>query len=65
MALSTAGAQVRPEARKSAADICDIYVAPELSSVAREAYIATFRRVARGIDFDAESHELRAKELTA
>ena len=38
---------------------------PELSSAAREAYIATLRRVARGIDFDAESHELRAKELAA
>lgn len=45
VALSTAGAQVRPEARKSAADILDIYAAPELSSVAREAYIATLRRM--------------------
>ena len=35
VALSTAGAQVRPEARKSAADIRDIYAAPELSSAAR------------------------------
>ena len=34
VALSTAGAQVRPEARKSAADIRDIYAAPELSSAA-------------------------------
>ena len=65
VALSTAGAQVRPEARKSAADIRDIYAAPELSSAAREAYIATLRRIARGIDVDAEAHELHAKELAA
>ena len=65
VALSTAGAQVRPEARKSAADIRDIYVAPELSSAARKAYIATLRRIARGIDVDAEAHELHAKELAA
>ena len=58
VALSTAGAQVRPEARKSAADIRDIYAAPELSSAAREAYIAPLRRIARGIDVDAEAREL-------
>ena len=66
VALSTAGAiAVRPEARKSAADIRDIYAAPELSLAAREAYIATLRRIARGIDVDAEAHELHAKELAA
>ena len=65
MALSKVGAQVRPESRKSAADICDIYLMPELSSAAREAYIATLRRIARGINVDAEAHELRAKELAA
>ena len=68
VALSTAGAQVRPEARKSASDIRDIYVAPELSSAAREAYIATLRGIARGIDVDAEArlfarHALPAAEL--
>ena len=65
VALSTAGAQLRPEARKSVADIRDIYTAPELSAAAREAYIATLRRIARGIDVDAEAHELHAKELAA
>jgi hypothetical protein len=65
VALSTAGAQVRPASRQSVADIRDIYAAPELSPAAREAYIATLRRIARGIDVDAEAHELHAKELAA
>jgi hypothetical protein len=65
VALSTAGAQLRPEARKSVADIRDIYTAPELSAAAREAYIATLRRIARGIDVDADAHELHAMELAA
>ena len=65
VALSTSGAQIRPEARKSAAQIQDIYNAPELSPAAREAYIATLRRIARGIDVDAEAHELHARELAA
>ena len=65
MALSTAGAQIRPESRKAVADIHDVYTAPDLSDAAREAYIATLRRIARGIDVDAEAHELHAKELAA
>jgi hypothetical protein len=65
VALSTAGAQVRPDSRKSAADIRDIYSDAELSDAARQAYIATLRRIARGIDLDAEAHELYAKELAA
>ena len=65
VALSTAGAQVRPASGQSVADIRDIYAAPELSPAAREAYIATLRRIARGIDVDAEAHELHAKELAA
>ena len=65
VALSTAGAQVRPDSRKSAADIRDIYSDAELSDTARQAYIATLRRIARGIDLDAEAHELNAKELAA
>ena len=65
VALSTAGAQVRPESGKSAADIRDIYSDPGLSEAEREAYVATLRRIARGIDVDAEAHELRAKELAA
>ena len=65
VALSTAGAQIRPESRKTVADIHDVYTAPDLSDAAREAYIATLRRIARGIDVDAEAHELHAKELAA
>ncbi len=65
VALSTAGAQVRPGSRKSVANIEDIYRAPQLSEAEREAYIATLRRIARGIDVDAEAHELHAKELAA
>ncbi|MDG2459369.1 MAG: hypothetical protein P8M73_00675 [Luminiphilus sp.] len=63
VALSTAGAQVRPDSRKSVKQIQDIYVGPEMSDVERAAYIATLRRIARGIDVDAEAHELHAKEL--
>ena len=65
VALSTAGAQIRPESRKTVADIHDVYTAPDLSDAAKEAYIATLRRIARGIDVDAEAHELHAKELAA
>lgn len=65
VALSTAGAQIRPESRKTVVDIHDVYTAPDLSDAAREAYIATLRRIARGIDVDAEAHELHAKELAA
>ena len=65
VALSTAGAQIRPESRKTVADIHDVYTAPDLSDAAREAYIATLRRIARSIDVDAEAHELHAKELAA
>ena len=65
VALSTAGAQIRPESRKTVADIHDVYTAPDLSDAAREAYIVTLRRIARGIDVDAEAHELHAKELAA
>ena len=53
IALSTTGAQVRPDSSKSASDIRDIYADPGLSETAREAYIATLRRIARGIDVDA------------
>ena len=65
IALSTTGAQVRPDSSKSASDIRDIYADPGLSETAREAYIATLRRIARGIDVDAEAYQLRAKELAA
>ena len=65
VALSTAGAQVRPDSRKSVADIHDVYSDPDLSDAAREAYIATLRRIARAIDVDAEAYELNAKELAA
>jgi hypothetical protein len=65
VALSTAGAQVRPDSRQSAADIRNIYADPDLSEPEREAYVATLRRIARGIDVDAEAHELRAKELAS
>ena len=65
VALSTAGAQVRPDSGKSAADIQDIYAASSLSADSREAYIATLRRIALGIDVDAEAHELNARELAA
>lgn len=65
VALSTAGAQVRPDSRESAADIHDIYSDPALPGAAREAYIATLRRIARAIDVDAEAYELNAKELAA
>jgi hypothetical protein len=65
VALSTAGAQIRPESRKTVADIHDVYSAPDLSDAAREAYIATLRRIARGIDVHAEACELHAKELAA
>ena len=50
---------------KSAADIRDIYSDADLSDAARQAYVATLRRIARGIDLDAEAHELNAKELAA
>ena len=65
VALSTAGAQVRPDSRQSASDIRNIYADPDLSEPEREAYVATLRRIARGIDVDAEAHELRAKELAS
>ena len=65
MALSTAGAQIRPESRESVGEILDIYTAPNLPDIAREAYIATLRRIARAIDVDAEADELNAKELAA
>ena len=65
VALSTAGAQVRPDSRKSVADIRDIYSDADLSDAAKQAYVATLRRIARGIDLDAEAHELNAKELAA
>ena len=65
VALSTAGAQIRPESRESVGEILDIYTAPNLSDTAREAYIATLRRIARAIDVDAEADEVNAKELAA
>ena len=65
VALSTAGAQIRPESRESVGEILDIYTAPNLPDIAREAYIATLRRIARAIDVDAEADELNAKELAA
>ena len=65
VALSTAGSQVRPDSRQSASDIRNIYADPDLSEPEREAYVATLRRIARGIDVDAEAHELRAKELAS
>ena len=36
VALSTAGAQICPELRKTVADIHDVYTAPDLSDAARE-----------------------------
>ena len=51
--LSTTGAQIRPESGKSADEIHDVYAAPGLADDARQAYIATIRRIARGIDVDA------------
>ena len=65
MALFTTGAQIRSESGKSADEIYDVYAAPGLAEDARHAYIATLRRIARGIDVDAEAHELNAKELAA
>lgn len=65
VALSSAGAQVRPDSSRSIEAIQSIYAAPELSAQARDAYIATLRRIARGIDVDAEAHELQAKELAS
>ena len=65
VALSTAGAQIRPESRRSVADIQDIHRAPELSDAERDAYIATLQRIVQGIDVDVEAHELHAKELAA
>ena len=65
VALSTAGAQVRPDSRKSVADIRDVYSDADLTGAARDAYIATLRRIARAIDVDAEAYELKAKELAA
>lgn len=64
VALSTAGAQI-PQSGKSVPEIQSIYADPELSESAREAYIATLKRIARGIDVDAEAHELQAKELAS
>ncbi|MDG1390356.1 MAG: hypothetical protein P8P79_18115 [Halioglobus sp.] len=63
--LSTTGAQILPQSAKSASEIYSIYADPELSERAREAYIATLRRIAKGIDVDAEAHELQAKELSS
>ena len=65
VALSTIGAQIRPESGKSADEIHDVYAAPGLAGDARQAYIATLRRIARGIDVDAGAHELNFKELAA
>jgi len=63
--LSTTGAQILQQSAKSASEIYSIYADPELSERAREAYIATLRRIAKGIDVDAEAHELQAKELSS
>lgn len=63
VALSTTGAQVQPESSQSGSKIRDIYADPVVSETAREAYVATLRRIARGIDVDAAAHELRATEL--
>jgi hypothetical protein len=65
VALSTTGAQIRPESGKSVDEIHDVYAASGLADDSRQAYIATLRRIARGIDVDAEAHELNAKELAA
>lgn len=65
VALSSAGAQVRPDSSQSIEAIQSIYSAPELSAKTRDAYIATLRRIARGIDVDAEAHELHASELAS
>jgi hypothetical protein len=65
VALSTAGAQIRPESSESEAAIQNIYMDVGLSETARAAYIDTLRRIARGIDVDAEAHELKAKELAS
>ena len=65
VALSTSGAQVRPQTGKTVAEIQNIYEDPNLSEATKAAYIATLRRIARGIDVDAEAHELQAKELAS
>lgn len=63
VALSTTGAQLRPTSKKSKSEIETIYSKPDLSAAEEAAYIATLRRIARGVDVDAEAHELKAREL--
>jgi len=65
VALSTSGAQIRPQPGKTDPEIQNIYLDPDLSETTRAAYVATLRRIARGIDVDAEAHELQAKELAS
>ncbi len=65
MALSTTGAQLRPTDEQSKSEIQTIHTAPSTSDEERAAYIATLRRIAKGIDVDAEAHELNAKELAS
>jgi hypothetical protein len=61
--LLTTGAQILPQSAKSASEIYSNYADPELSERAREAYIATLRRIARGIDVDAKLVNCRQKSL--
>lgn len=65
VALSTTGAQLRPTDERSKSEIQTIHANPSASDEERAAYIATLRRIARGIDVDAEAHELNAKELAS